>query len=57
MSISGPLNSLLSVSMSETLTARIAGMPSSACQVSKSECQSKPALSNPILSLILLWWM
>ncbi len=39
MIISGPLQSRFSVSAIEMLSARIRGMPSSACQVSKSECQ------------------
>jgi hypothetical protein len=39
MTISGPLCSVLSVSAMEAEMARGVGIPSSLCQVSKSECQ------------------
>ena len=39
MIISGPLCGVLGVRLIEQLTMRMAGMPSSTCQVSKSECQ------------------
>src|SRR5690554_273644 len=55
ISISGPLKALFSVSMIEALTARMAGMPSSVCQVSKSECHSKPLPQKPALLLIRDW--
>ncbi len=47
INISGPLNSWLSVKISEALTACMLGIPSSACQVSKSECQLKPLPAKP----------
>ena len=47
MIISEPLKGVFGVSASETLTARGVGMPSSACQVSKSECQENPAPPKP----------
>ena len=51
MSISGPLLSWFSDRLMEMLTQRMAGMPSSACQVSKSLCQSKPRPRNAGLRL------
>ena len=39
MTINGPLCSVLSVSAIDAEMARGVGMPSSLCQVSKSECQ------------------
>ena len=43
--------------MIEALIARMRGMPSSECQVSKSECQLKPLPWKPNLSLMRDWWM
>lgn len=54
MTNKGPFVSWFTSSAIEQLIARIRGIPSSTCQVSKSECQKKPWPLKPGLQLIRL---